>query len=202
MKNKAQILVASAFAATFGAGIVTALLFLGRPGPAPVHDRGGPGGGQGNPGGGGSGSWIARELSLTPEQHEKMREIWSGIRDQSGARDKRRELGRQRDEEIRALLTPEQLARHEEILAKYEKRQDELREAGEALMRQAEQRTREMLTPEQRTKYEEFLKQRRDDPRGRGPGGPGGPGGPPTKPSGALPKPAHGQAPVPATVAP
>lgn len=157
------------FVALFGAGAVSGLV------ADRLTDRHKPMGGKRD-----AGSVLARELSLTPDQHQKMKEIWSGVHEQMGqSRDKRRELLKQREESVRGLLTDAQKVEYEKIFAEYEKKQEALRESGEKSVRDAEEKTREILTAEQRVKYEEMLKQRQGNEK-RGPGGPpGGPGGPP-----------------------
>lgn len=172
--TRSQLIIATAFLGIFGAGVISALVagkFLA-PKPAEQTDRRGPR------------SMISERLQLTPDQHEKMREIWSAFREQQSAQssDARRALQQQRDEQLRSLLSDEQKSKHEVILAKYESQMLELKEKGDAAFQLTVQKTREILTPDQRTKYDEMLKERttgdrRDDRRDDRRGPPGPPGG-------------------------
>lgn len=185
--KRAQVIIALTFVGIFGAGVVSALVanrytdsFRGKP-----QDRRGPT------------SFMAERLGLTPEQHEKMREIWSSAREQMGQQNGgRRALQQQRDEELLALLSPDQKKQLDAINARHDARMAELREAGDKLMRLAEQKTRDILTPEQRLKYDEFLKERASNDRGGG-GDRGGRGGPSSSPfpSGGPPSPPPGPPP-------
>src|SRR5450756_1362614 len=76
-------------------------------------------------------SWLADQLKLTSEQREKMKSIWSemlpegqgrsGERGGSGRRnDSRRQLIRERNEGIAALIPPERKADYEKVLARFE----------------------------------------------------------------------------------
>lgn len=212
--RNAQFLIVLAFVAIFGAGAVSAIVATrlgdggrhgdgpGPGGPGLFGRPGGGGGGGGGPGrdGKGPGGWLAAELQLSPDQEARMKDIWSGVREQmqSLSRDKRRELARQRDTQIRALLSESQRADYDRILADYEKKQEELRDAGERAVREAERRTREVLSDAQRLKYDQLLKQRqqdrekdreRDRDKDRGPGGPPSPSSPPSPALPPLPPP-------------
>ena len=110
-------------------------------------------------------SWLAGELDLTPQQREQMREIWSQPDQRAQMRshfERSRAIREQRDEALRALLTEEQKARHDELLQEYEQQLNELNEERRKAFEEKVQRTKEILTEPQRKKYEELL--------GRGPG--------------------------------
>lgn len=111
-------------------------------------------------------------LALTPEQHERMREIWSetvNVTMRQGAEERDRIL-RERDQSIRGLLTEEQKPVYDSIYDTFHSNMDAIdlrrRQAFEA----ANARTREILTEEQRRAFDEMLEQRRENMR-RGPGG-------------------------------
>jgi Spy/CpxP family protein refolding chaperone len=137
-------------------------------------------------------SWLTTELGLTREQQEQMRQIWSrvaraGMEEQ---RDKGAALRQERERAIQALLTDEQKARYEQVLAEYARKLEELSEERRKLFQEAVESTKQMLTPAQRQKYEEVLARR--EPQGRRrhrggeemaePAGPGAPPGPPPQP--------------------
>ncbi len=117
-------------------------------------------------------SWLTRELGLTQEQQEKMKEIWStaGMEGVRQWREKRIALGRERDEAMQGLLSEEQKAQYQAIVKSYEEKvaalEKEAAESFEAMVA----KTKEILTDEQKAKYDAFLS------RGPRPGQPGGPG--------------------------
>lgn len=114
-------------------------------------------------------SRLWRELNLSEEQRNQMREIWSEV--MGSRREKRRTLARERDEDIVALLTDEQRPQYEQIVREYKKKMDELSQERQRRIQEAVERTKQILTPEQARKYEELRKQRREKGRRRrGPG--------------------------------
>ncbi|MCK4376518.1 MAG: periplasmic heavy metal sensor [Candidatus Brocadiae bacterium] len=118
---------------------------------------------------GGRRSWLTGQLDLTPEQGEKMREIWSeAMEPLANSREERQRVLRERDEAVRGLLDEDQVPEydriHEELAARLKEMGARRREAFE----EAVARTREILTPDQRVKYDEMHSRGR---RGRfGPG--------------------------------
>lgn len=159
--TKTKIILALTFLLVFAAGAVVGTvrqrIAVGPHGP---EDRG---------------SWISKELNLSPEQREQMRTIWSelspGTREREHG-DKRREFQRHRDDAIKALLTDEQRVKYDAIQKEYSDRLADLSKERQAAFQQAVERTKAILTPEQVEKYDAFLKKRNE-------GGPGGPGGGP-----------------------
>ena len=123
-------------------------------------------------------SWIERELDLTPEQREQMREIWFSAmgRGRQQQREQRRIIREERDKAIQGLFNEEQTAQYEEIVRLHEEKSAALDAARDALFKQAVEQTKAILTESQRAKYEELLKQgppgghRRPGPHNRGPG--------------------------------
>ena len=150
------------FAVVFAAGVAVGLLL---PRSARPRHRG---------------SWLARELDLTPEQKEQMRKIWSEPDQRSSMRgdlERRRALREARDEAMRALLTEEQKARHDALVQEYEQKLAELYEERRKAFEERLERTKEILTESQRKKYEELMEKGRGS-RGRPGGGlPRRPGG-------------------------
>ena len=152
--TKTKIVLLAAFVAVFFAGLMIGL-FAGRMNP-PRH---GP-------------PWLAAELELSPEQVEKMKEIWSRIEppDPHLGERARQDLASQRDEAIRNLLGPDQITSFEEILREFESKREERRLEMMAPLNEAFARTREILTEEQLKRFEELEKRMRE--RGHRRGGP------------------------------
>jgi Spy/CpxP family protein refolding chaperone len=167
----AKTIVLLTFAALFGAGVVTGLM-VRRFAPPSDQPRSGR-------------SWIASQLDLTPDQNTKMRETWDSLREHNGARDRqRRQCAQQRDKDVVGLMTPEQKAQYDQIIARYDAAVAKLREEAAAEMQAAEDHTRALLTPDQLKKYDELSQRQRDARNQRGgpgsrPSTRGGPGGPP-----------------------
>lgn len=166
--SKTKIILAVTFLLVFAAGAVVGTV---RPLVPGASHHGGPGESRG--------SWIARELSLTPDQQEQMRRIWAeqapGTRERDHG-DRRREFQRQRDDAIKAMLTDEQRTKYDAIQKEYTDHLADLSKERQAAFQQAVERTKAILTPQQVEKYDALLKKRTE---GGGPGGPGG-GGPPS----------------------
>jgi Spy/CpxP family protein refolding chaperone len=106
-------------------------------------------------------SFLASELSLTPDQQEQLKKIWEPSR---GGRDeherRRRELREKRDGAVEALIRDEDKAKFQQAMDDYRKGQEALdREMREGFRSKVEA-TKKILTPEQTVKYEEFLSRR------------------------------------------
>lgn len=167
MMSKTSIALILAFAAVFGAGTLVGTARHGgrqtEPTPPESSD-----GSEGRGGGGGA-SWLSRELGLSPEQRDQMRQIWSELMNANRATnawEQRREIQRQREQAVREMLGADQQQKFDQINEEYDQKLAELGESQRDAFRQAVERTRQILTPEQAAKYDEFLKR-----RGRG-GGP------------------------------
>lgn len=108
------------------------------------------------------GSWLAMQLNLTPEQQEQIRQVWSEVQSLSGReyRDRRAALAKERETQVRALLTDEQRSRFEEILAEYQRKVDALAAERERAVQAAIEKTKMLLDERQRAKYEQLLKER------------------------------------------
>ena len=116
-------------------------------------------------------------LNLRPEQKAEMKKIWSEMADRGRKQheDRRRDLRRERDEKVQALLTPEQKSRFDQIHNDYNEQNQALDREMRANFQKAVDATKALLDPDQRARYEEWLSKRQWD---RGPrGGPGGPDG-------------------------
>lgn len=117
---------------------------------------------------GGERSFLADELKLTPTQRDQMREIWQEMAHGGARRDAYRTIQKERDEEVVALLTPDQKAAYDKIQEKATQKIAELNKERDAAFQKAVEKTKAILDPQQRVKYEEILK------RGPGAGGPRG----------------------------
>jgi Spy/CpxP family protein refolding chaperone len=118
----------------------------------------------GSGGSGGRGSWIAQELDLTPQQQEALKKIWADSPDRSRREehdDARRQLRRERDEAILALV-PDR-SKYDEIMRQYEEKTDALDDAMRKGFEEKVRLTKAHLTPEQNAKYDEMLKRRSRD---------------------------------------
>ena len=100
------------------------------------------------------GGILPAALNLTPEQQEKMREIWKP-RDREN--DPRRQARDERDAALMALLTPEQKTKYDEIQKNFQDRLSAIDKQFKDEFTDKVNRTREILTPEQRIKYDEFI---------------------------------------------
>ena len=132
-------------------------------------------------------------LNLRPEQKAELKKIWSEMADRGRKQheDQRRDLRRERDEKVQALLTPEQKSRFDQIHKDYDDQNRALESEMRANFQKAVEATKALLDPDQRAKYEEWLSKRQWDRGPRGGGGPGGehrgPGGPGGGPGGGGP---------------
>ena len=116
------------------------------------------------------GSLLERELSLTGEQREKLRVIWSETTDnlRRQQREHSEALHKERDAAIASLFTPEQKAQYDEVMQEYARKSAVLAEERRKAFEDAVERTKVILTEPQRSKYEDMLKQRAGWHRRRG----------------------------------
>jgi Spy/CpxP family protein refolding chaperone len=121
---------------------------------------------------------LGRELNLTPEQEERMREIWEATRAEMDEHMRRRKtVEGEWEEAVTALFTGEQKAQLEQLRQEYQARLATVDGQFESIFRRADDKTRQILDDAQRKKFEDILIERRARPGGpKGPGGPGGPG--------------------------
>jgi Spy/CpxP family protein refolding chaperone len=180
MTTKLTVLLG--FVVAFSAGLLTGL--NSRP-QAPVNSVPSttyPSNFQGRRGDRDRDGFLARELGLTPEQRDQMKEIWSSVATR-GRREQdelRRQYRDERDEAIAALIHTTDLQAYDAILKQHQAKLAAMDQEFSSAWEAAVERTKGILTPEQRTKYEEFVKRNQ-----RWEGGPrGGRGGPPGPPPG------------------
>lgn len=172
MKVKAVVIIG--FIVTFAAGLVAGLWMkqpnviatTGGPAPAPPKPE--------------HRSWLARELNLTAEQDERVKQIWESAMKSvpdRGREDPRR-LFRERDEAIANLIPAESKAEYERIQKEFGEKMSRSGRERDKAFEAAVAQTKSVLNPEQISKYEELLK-RRGPGDGRGDGRDGRGGGPP-----------------------
>lgn len=115
------------------------------------------------------GGWLAAELKLTPEQQRQLDAIWSetASRGRQDREERRREIMRQRDEAIAALIPPGDQAKYEQVRKDFSSNMDALDQEWKRGFREAVEKTKSILTPEQKAKYERLLE--RHEPPDRGP---------------------------------
>lgn len=117
-------------------------------------------------------SWLHDQLGLTAEQRVQMDAIWKDVREQVGrSYERRRQLDREREQAVLSLLTPEQKAKHDAILAANKARRAELDRERDALMAAANEKSKALLNDEQKKKWDELSKEMRDRRGSRGPRG-------------------------------
>jgi Spy/CpxP family protein refolding chaperone len=106
-------------------------------------------------------SLLSDTLQLTPQQRDKMRTIWEGVRDtahQFG--EQAQQLQRQRDDAVFALLNDEQKAKYNELTTECAAKISGINTRRESAFKDAVQQTEAILTPAQRTAYEQLIKER------------------------------------------
>ena len=107
--NRITLLLVAGFAVAFAAGGSVGMLAV-PPRPVEPHTPGAE-----------APFGLARQLDLTGEQREQMREIWSDVsRAEHDWHRNRQALWRDRDDKIAAILTDEQRAQRDRIHAEYE----------------------------------------------------------------------------------
>lgn len=159
--TKAKIMICACVVLAFAAGVSVGMLVMRSKGP---HEPG---------------SWLSRELNLTSQQQEQMRQIWSDIMRTAGEQhwQRGRELQEERDKAVQALLTEEQKQQYAKLMEDHAKKLEELSQERKKRFEEAVEKTKQILTAEQRAKYEELMAKRPVGPH-RGPRG----GGPPVPP--------------------
>jgi len=149
MKN-ARILLAGVMVVVLAAGVVAGMLASRLPAS-----------GAGETAAGDRRSALEEELGLTPKQREEMRRIWENVRDQVNDCDRAgRDLPRQRDNEIIAMLTDEQKVKFEKIAKDYHQREIALKQEREGAFGEGVNKTNEILTKPQQEKYSQIIKAR------------------------------------------
>jgi Spy/CpxP family protein refolding chaperone len=140
-----RMIVITGFVIAFSAGLMSGIAWKSRaPGDRPdgKHDRD---------------SWIADQLSLSPDQQRQMKEIWSGFGGRRDGWQKREQIRREKDEAIANLVRPEDMGAYDRILEQARQKTDALEADGKEKFQKAVEKTKAILNDEQRRKYEELL---------------------------------------------
>jgi Spy/CpxP family protein refolding chaperone len=111
---------------------------------------------------------LTKELNLTPQQQEQMKQIWSEVVRHGGhdQEDRRQQYRKERDDAISAMIKPEERAKFDEIKNTYSEQMAGLDKDRRAAFDNAVKQTKAILTPEQLTKYDDFLKRHQPFDRG------------------------------------
>jgi Spy/CpxP family protein refolding chaperone len=148
--SRIKILVMVVFVLTLGAGVVAGLLAARLPTSPPKSDSSG------------GGSPLETELSLTPDQREKMKAIWIGVQSiTQESLEQSLKAENERDRGIDALIPADRIDAYNTIKRNYAETNAKLKGRRDAAFDKAVAETKEkILTPAQREKYEKILKKR------------------------------------------
>jgi Spy/CpxP family protein refolding chaperone len=104
-------------------------------------------------------SWLVGELNLTADQQKQLNDIWSDAFHRGGHEneDQRKEIHKQRDDAISALIHSEDKPAYEQIQKNYSDQMSALEQQWHSSFESAVEKTKQILTPQQRQKYEEIL---------------------------------------------
>ena len=104
---------------------------------------------------------LAEELRLTPNQSDKMRDIWEGVREKvDDCFVRAQQTQKRRDEALVALLTPEQKVTFAKTQQEYSDAFAVLKSERDAAFADAVKRTETILTEPQKLRYREILQKR------------------------------------------
>lgn len=154
--NRLKWMAALALCMAYAAGIATgwaSFTLAGERAPAP----------------GKGGSWLSHTLDLDDDQKARMEAIWSREdKDRDDPRSSVRALYEERNQQVRAMLTPEQQQEFDAIHETCEEKKKALYEVRRKQRDEAVRQTMAILTPEQQEKYQRILDdfERRDSKRG------------------------------------
>lgn len=135
-------------------------------------------------------NFLLRDLKLTKEQNDQMKEIWGEVMRSTSknSRDERDRVRREKEEAIHALFNNEmQRDLYLRILSDTEKKYEDLNKENQTIQENAVAKTRAILTPEQQAKYDE-LRKKSSQQWHRGGWGGGG-----SRPDGKGPDGGHGR---------
>jgi Spy/CpxP family protein refolding chaperone len=155
MTDRRIILLLSTVVLVLGAGVVVGRLLAPRAPTAiattqPDHPR----------------PWFD-QLQLSSEQRQEMDAIWNDTKQKLhnlNTMDRRHELDKARDMQIRSILSAEQQASYDQINADFHAKLDELDKQRQKLIDDANQRSRALLDDNQKKLWDEQSKR----PHGRG----------------------------------
>jgi hypothetical protein len=173
-----KVVVILGFLVSFAAGLTVGWRLMPRPTPEVRPAQfGGKNGPLSRPSGGnrdqGPTGWLTAVLKLSPDQQDKMKEIWSATAHEGRReREERRQaLKKTRDESVTKLMADSgRKADFDQIDDTFKKGLAELDAEWRANFQAAVEKTKAILTDDQRTKYEEILKRHAAGPNGTQPG--------------------------------
>lgn len=147
-----RIVVVFGFLIAFAAGLAVGIKTRGpaaQPTTRPARHRG----------------WLAAELNLTAKQQEELNKIWADMarRGEREQGDRRRQLYRERDQAIAAVIRTEDKKRYDGVVKQYEQKLSDLDREWRESFQASVEKTKQILTPEQRVKYEELLKRHQSE---------------------------------------
>ena len=120
------------------------------------------------------GALTLEDLELTPDQRDKVKRIWEGVKAQSDQSYRQAQnIQRERDAKVFDLLTDAQKAQYKQIYERYLDENTRLLAARDAAVKKAIEETKSLLSSPQREKYDAVLKSR----LGREAAEPGSPSG-------------------------
>lgn len=116
-------------------------------------------------------SWLGAQLGLSQQQRDQMHKIFADAMKTSGSRaDQRRELQKQRDDAIRALVPADKQTMYDKILADYTAQTAAMDQKRREVFQQAQAEIKAtVLTPVQAKKFDELVRNREGRPRWGGP---------------------------------
>ena len=146
MASRSKTILLAAFVLVMSAGVVVGRLWTRLPEARVGRER--------------SPSWLADQMNLSPEQRQQMDAIWSDTKSKIHATfDRQRELDKQRDAAVLALLTPEQKTAYDKIKADHAAGRAELDKQRDALVHDANDRSKALLTDEQKARWDTLSKE-------------------------------------------
>jgi hypothetical protein len=126
-------------------------------------------------------NWVTKELGLTPDQQKQMDAIWAETRQKRAATfEQERNLGKQRDQAVLALLTDQQKAAYDKIQNDYHQQRTDLQKERERLVKAADEKSRALLSEEQQKRWDQMKASRPS--HDHGPRGMNSANGPSTRP--------------------
>lgn len=151
--TKARLMTTAAFVLAFAAGVLTGSLVRDVE-SSTAGPRSGP-------------SRLSEELGLSTEQQAQLRDVWSKIAEEfeHADRDKFRSISAEKDERVRAMLSEEQRAAYDQIMAEFREQRNALEDTKRARHDAAVAATMAILSDEQKTKYQKLLDEQKKSGR-------------------------------------
>lgn len=147
--NKTKAIMFVAFVLAMGAGVAVGMLGArSLPSSAKPEER------QGDPG-----SWLVKELQLTPDQADKMRAIWNDLLRTKGPQygEEFKALQQQRESAVTAIMTASQQEQCKKVDEDFAQKARDVWKRMEQDFSAAAERTRQLLNESQRPKYDALI---------------------------------------------